>query len=68
MAIIDIEGVQYTPFSYSILEGRDIQGRLEAVMTSSGVNRVIIASESEAFVNSQDRRHNQKGPTDCKDL
>ena len=57
-AIIDIEGVQYTPFSYSILEGRDIQGRLEAVMTSSGVNRVIIASESEAFVNDAVRNLN----------
>ena len=57
-AIIDREGVQYTPFSYSILEGRDIQGRLEAVMTSSGVNRVIIASESEAFVNDAVRNLN----------
>lgn len=57
-AIIDREGVQYTPFSYSILEGRDIQGRLEAAMTSSGTNRVVIASESEAFVNDAVRNLN----------
>ncbi len=48
---IDKSGLTYTPFSYSILEGRDIQPALEAVMTREGVNRVVIASESEAFVN-----------------
>lgn len=57
-AIIDREGIQYTPFSYSILEGRDIQGRLEAAMTSSNTNRVVIASESEAFVNDAVRNLN----------
>ena len=57
-AIIDREGVHYTPFSYSILEGRDIQGRLEAAMTTSGINRVVIASESEAFVNDAVRNLN----------
>jgi ABC-type branched-subunit amino acid transport system substrate-binding protein len=56
--IIERSGITYTPFSYSILEGRDIQGRLEAAMTSSGTNRVVIASESEAFVNDAVRNLN----------
>ena len=50
-AAIDSAYIQYTPFSYSILEGRKIQEPLEAKMTAEGTNRVIIASESEAFVN-----------------
>ena len=50
-AAIDSAHIQYTPFSYSILEGRKIQEPLEAKMTAEGTNRIIIASESEAFVN-----------------
>ena len=50
-AAIDSAYIKYTPFSYSILEGRKIQEPLEAKMTAEGTNRVIIASESEAFVN-----------------
>ena len=50
-AAIDSAHIAYTPFSYSILEGRKIQEPLEANMTAEGVNRVVIASESEAFVN-----------------
>lgn len=57
-AIIDMNEVKYTPFSYSILEGRDIQGRLEGIMTTNGINRVVIASESEAFVNDAVRNLN----------
>lgn len=57
-AIIDMNEVKYTPFSYSILEGRDIQGRLEAIMTTNGINRVVVASESEAFVNDAVRNLN----------
>ena len=56
--IIDRKEVDYTPFSYSILEGRDIQERLEGAMTAEGVNRVVIASESEAFVNDAVRNLN----------
>ena len=48
---ISASGIRFTPFSYSILEGRDIQHSLETQMTQTGVNRVVIASESEAFVN-----------------
>lgn len=41
----------YNIFSYSILEGRDVTEALTELMTPEGANRVIIASESEAFVN-----------------
>lgn len=50
-AAVDSTRLTYTPFSYSILEGRKIQEPLEAQMTVEGVNRVVIASDSEAFVN-----------------
>ena len=50
-ATVDSAYIAYTPFSYSILEGRKIQEPLEAKMTAEGVNRVVIASDSEAFVN-----------------
>lgn len=48
---IDSSGIAYRNFSYSILEGRDIMDPLMALMTPLGSNRVVIASESEAFVN-----------------
>lgn len=50
-AAIDSSSISYRNFSYSILEGRDIMNPLMALMTPSGFNRVVIASESEAFVN-----------------
>ena len=50
-AAADSSGLVYIPFSYSILEGRDVMDPLKATMTLTGVNRVLIASESEAFVN-----------------
>lgn len=56
--VINTKGISYTPFSYSILEGRNIQGILESKMTKTAVNRVIIASESEAFVNDAVRNLN----------
>ena len=56
--VINTKGISYTPFTYSILEGRNIQGILESNMTKTGVNRVIIASESEAFVNDAVRNLN----------
>ena len=49
--VMDSSGLQYTPFAYSILEGRDIIEPLKEMMTPEGVNRIYIASESEAFVN-----------------
>lgn len=50
-AAIDSSGLEYKPLSYSILEGRNVTGSLEYLMTESGTNRVYIASDSEAFVN-----------------
>ena len=47
----DSSGMTFIPFSYSILEGRDITGPLTSLMTATGTNRVFIASDSEAFVN-----------------
>lgn len=57
-SVIDHHDLDYTPFSYSILEGRNIQPSLEAAMTKVGTNRVVIASESEAFVNDAVRNLN----------
>ena len=50
-AAIDSTGISYSPFSYSILEGRNVTDPLTRLMTENGTNRVLIASESEAFVN-----------------
>lgn len=47
----DSSGLDFIPFSYSILEGRDITEPLTKLMTATGTNRVLIASDSEAFVN-----------------
>lgn len=57
-AAIDSAHIEYIPLAYSILEGRKIQEPLEAKMTAEGTNRVIIASESEAFVNDAVRNLN----------
>lgn len=48
---VDSSGIRYDNFSYSILEGRDVINPLKGLMSASAVNRVLIASESEAFVN-----------------
>ena len=48
---IDSSGLAYKTFSYSILEGRDVLVPLKELMANNGSNRVLIASESEAFVN-----------------
>lgn len=48
---IESASVAYIPFSYSILDGRTVHEPLERLMTQEGVNRIVIASESEAFVN-----------------
>lgn len=50
-AAADSSGLEYKTLSYSILEGRNVTGSLEYIMTESGTNRVYIASDSEAFVN-----------------
>lgn len=48
---LDSSSLAYSPFSYSILEGRDVTEPLTALMSTAGTNRIIVASESEAFVN-----------------
>ena len=48
---LDSSSLAYSPFSYSILEGRDVTEPLIALMSTAGANRIIVASESEAFVN-----------------
>ena len=48
---LDDNGISYRTFSYSILEGRDIINSLRDCMTMTGKNHLVIASESEAFVN-----------------
>ena len=48
--MIDASGLEYTPFSYSILQGRGITNSLGNSLTRDGVNRIILDSESEAFV------------------
>ena len=48
---LDSSSLAYSPFSYSILEGRDVTEPLMALMSTAGANRIIVASESEAFVN-----------------
>ena len=50
--ILNLSGIEYRTISYSILEGRDILDVLRAATSAADtVNRFIIASESEAFVN-----------------
>lgn len=51
-------GVAFTPYSYSILQGRSITGELTGMM-GQGTNRFIIASDSEAFVNDAVRNLSQ---------
>lgn len=58
VSVINGKDLKYTQFSYSILEGRNIKNPLKSQMTETGVNRVVIASESEAFVNDAVRNLN----------
>ena len=43
-------GLRHSDLSFNILEGRQVMGRIEGMMTGSGTNRVVIASDSKAFV------------------
>ena len=49
--ILQKDGTRFSSFSYSILEGRDIQEPLMSMMNIEAANRVLVMSESEAFVN-----------------
>ena len=50
-AAVTASGLDFSPFSYNILQGRNIVTTLGNVLSQSGVNRILIDSESEAFVN-----------------
>ena len=43
-------GLNHTELSFNILEGRQVMGRISGNMTDNGTNRVIIASDSKAFL------------------
>ena len=58
MEVIDSSGIVYNPFSYNILEGRDVVDTLKVLMAKEGTSRVMIASENEAFVNDVVRNMN----------
>ena len=49
--VLNESGLDYKEFSYTVLQGRGIRSSLLARMTKGGVNRIIIESESEAWVN-----------------
>lgn len=43
-------GLSYEILNYAIVEGRGIPNTLGGLMTKGGTNRIVVASESEAFV------------------
>lgn len=49
MNILNASGLNFTTLSYSLIEGRSIQGSLVQKL-GPGINRVIVATESEAFL------------------
>ena len=49
--ILEKDGIPFNTFSYSILEGRNIQEPLKKMMSKEAPNRILVMSESEAFVN-----------------
>lgn len=53
---LEQSGIEYTSFSYGILEGRTIS--FDKYMSATGTTRVVIASEKEAFVNDAVRNLN----------
>ena len=48
---LESHGISIQPFSYSILEGRNVLAPLSGMMSMTACNRFVVASESEAFVN-----------------
>lgn len=44
-------GLEFETVNYGILEGRDITSMLQKLMTTTATNRVVVTSESEAFIN-----------------
>lgn len=50
-SLLNERSMPHKTFTYSILEGRNIGTKLKESLVSNGTNRVVVASESEAFVN-----------------
>lgn len=50
-ACLDSTGLAYSSMSYNILQGRNIISNMKDVLTKDAVNRIVLVSESEAFVN-----------------
>lgn len=48
---LQASGQTYSSFSYSILEGRNVLEPIKTLMNREKTNRVLVISESEAFVN-----------------
>src|SRR5574344_126382 len=48
---LEKSGLTYNKVSYTILESNNILSTFGSIMSSTGSNRVLVASESEAFVN-----------------
>ncbi len=57
--IFNGKGIPFTPYSYDILQGRNAVTALERLAAETGCNRVVIASENEAFVNDAVRNLSQ---------
>lgn len=55
---LSASGIQYSSVSYGVLEGRDITSLMEKYSSAEHTNRIVIASESEAFVNDVVRHAN----------
>ncbi len=49
-SILEGGGIRYSEFSYRILDGRDIGTQMTAKLSPDKVNKVVVASENEAFV------------------
>lgn len=58
LSAIKDAGLPFSELSYGILEGRDAIEAIEKIMTPTGVNRVVVASDQEAFVNDAVRNAN----------
>ena len=50
-SLVEKSGIPFNRVSYAIIESGNTIGTFSSIMSRTGVNRVIVASESEAFVN-----------------
>ena len=51
-------GLPYSTISYGVLEGRSIASSIESAASTGGLTRLVVASESEAFVSDVVRNAN----------